>query len=152
VRRLHISHWILGAGVVAAGVVGATALTSGQEGRSSSSPRAGCVDGKSGALRIPKAGARCRRGERRVAWGARGPRGPVGASGANGAPGAAGPPGAAGAPGEAGAGGAAGGPGEPGVRGELDLTDLDGTECGNGGGTTGVAYDEDTGEVTFTCS
>ncbi|MGD0453649.1 MAG: hypothetical protein ABSB69_08620 [Solirubrobacteraceae bacterium] len=50
-----------------------------------------CVNKKSGAMRIVSAKAKCRRGERRLSWGASGPAGPAGAPGA---PGAAGKPGA----------------------------------------------------------
>ena len=60
-----------------------------------------CVKPKSGATRIVKAKAKCRRGERKLSWSTAGPRGPAGANGANGANGAAGGEGRAGANGVA---------------------------------------------------
>ena len=47
-----------------------------------------CAKKKGGALRL--SGKKCRRGERRVTWAARGPQGPAGAPGLAGAPGAPG--------------------------------------------------------------
>lgn len=76
-----------------------------------------CYSKKSGALRVVKAGKRCKRGERKIAWtkngargtrGIRGARGSQGPEGGNGARGATGPAGAAGAPGANGSPGATG--------------------------------------------
>ena len=74
-----------------------------------------CYAKKSGALRVVKAGKRCKRGERKIAWtkngargtrGIRGARGSQGPEGGNGARGATGPAGVAGAPGANGSPGA----------------------------------------------
>jgi Collagen triple helix repeat (20 copies) len=79
-----------------------------------------CYAKKSGALRVLKAGKRCKRGERKIAWtkngargarGVRGARGSQGPEGGNGARGATGPAGVAGAP------GVNGSPGAPGADG-----------------------------------
>ncbi|HEX8204571.1 MAG TPA: hypothetical protein VF587_00780 [Solirubrobacteraceae bacterium] len=145
-RRIHIARWVLGAGIVAAGVVGATALTSGQEGGSSPEAKAGCVHRKSGALRLSKAGAGCRRGERRIRWGRDGGRGSAGAAGAAGPAGRAG---AAGAAGPAGATGGAGPQGARGPRGEFEFGDFDGMPCPDG--EIALTYD-DNGEARFACS
>jgi hypothetical protein len=76
-----------------------------------------CYAKKSGALRVLKAGKRCKRGERKIAWtkngargtrGIRGARGSQGPEGGNGARGATGPAGVAGAPGANGSPGADG--------------------------------------------
>jgi hypothetical protein len=76
-----------------------------------------CYAKKSGALRVVKAGKRCKRGERKIAWtkngargtrGIRGARGSQGPEGGNGARGATGPAGVAGAPGANGSPGADG--------------------------------------------
>lgn len=61
-----------------------------------------CVNAE-GALKLVKAGKRCKKGQKLVSWNQAGPAGP---SGAPGAPGAQGPGGAAGATGPAGAPGA----------------------------------------------
>ena len=65
----------------------------------------GCVNRRSGALRLVAGHAKCRRRERSVVWNK---RGPVGAAGAAGAPGAPGATGAAGPKGDTGATGPAG--------------------------------------------
>jgi hypothetical protein len=76
-----------------------------------------CYAKKSGALRVVKAGKRCKRGERKIAWtkngargtrGIRGARGSQGPEGGNGARGATGPAGVASAPGANGSPGADG--------------------------------------------
>jgi hypothetical protein len=76
-----------------------------------------CYAKKSGALRVLKAGKRCKRGERKIAWtkngargtrGIRGARGSQGPEGGNGARGATGPAGVASAPGANGSPGADG--------------------------------------------
>ena len=89
----------------------------------------GCYATKGGAkgtLRVVKAGERCRRGERPIAWSQVGPRGPAGAPGAaatgvqgeTGPAGAKGDTGPAGPRGEQGPQGIPGGPGEQGPPGE----------------------------------
>jgi hypothetical protein len=68
-----------------------------------------CYSKKTGELRIKKAGTKCKRGEKKLAWnkrGVRGPRGPVGVQGPKGETGATGP---TGAQGPAGVGGGSGG-------------------------------------------
>ena len=67
----------------------------------------GCVNGRSGALRVLSHGTACRSGERALAFDQRGPVGAAGARGAMGAAGPAGPIGAAGPAGPAGPAGSA---------------------------------------------
>ena len=66
---------------------GAYAVTSHSAERAHSKVLRGCVDKRSGALRIVKSGRKCAKGETVVKWNQ---KGPVGATGAAGAPGAAG--------------------------------------------------------------
>jgi hypothetical protein len=56
----------------------------------------GCYPARTGDLRVIDNGASCRRAERTLTWGVRGPRGRTGPTGATGAPGATGPQGATG--------------------------------------------------------
>ena len=67
-----------------------------------------CRHRASGLIRVPAAGASCRRNEQALRWNVAGPRGPQGEQGAAGAPGAVGPAGPAGPVGPAGATGPAG--------------------------------------------
>ena len=79
-----------------------------------------CYAKKTGALRVVKAGKRCKRGERKIAWtknGVRGTRGVRGARGTQGPEGGLGARGATGPAGVAGAPGANGSPGAPGADG-----------------------------------
>ncbi len=71
----------------------------------------GCVNGRSGALRVLSHGTACRSGEHALAFDQRGPAGPAGARGATGAAGPAGAQGATGPAGPAGPAGSGGGPG-----------------------------------------
>src|SRR5688500_16272074 len=81
-----------------------------------------CYSKKTGELRVKKAGKKCKRGEKRLAWnkrGVRGPRGKAGAQGPKGDAGATGPTGAqgpAGLPGGGGGGGVTLGPGSVGTE------------------------------------
>lgn len=74
----------------------------------------GCVNKRSGALRVVPAGKRCRRSERPLTFQVQGPPGAAGLPGAQGAPGA---PGTAGAPGADGEQGSTGAQGDQGPRG-----------------------------------
>lgn len=86
----------------------------------------GCYSKKNGTLRVAKAGKRCRKGERKIAWtkaGTRGPRGPRGSAGSPGTEGSAGPagtPGPRGATGPMGATGPVGATGPPGPSDSLE--------------------------------
>lgn len=62
-----------------------------------------CANTRSGKVRLVKSGARCHRGEQRLAWNQRGFRGKTGAPGPTGKTGATGPSGATGATGLGGA-------------------------------------------------
>lgn len=96
--------------------------------RSSSGTIHSCYSKRNGALRIVKAGTKCKSSERALAWnqrgptGPRGPRGPRGATGprgvgATGATGPTGPTGATGATGSTGTTGSTGGTGGTGPTG-----------------------------------
>src|SRR3954463_10419329 len=63
-----------------------------------------CYKKKTGALRMISGAKRCKRGERKVSWGRKGPRGSRGLQGPAGAAGAVGAPGAAGGVGQSGGG------------------------------------------------
>lgn len=98
--RRHISYANVAAtlALVLAMSGGAVAATGGF---SSGGKLQACVS-EQGAIRLLKAGQRCRKGQKAVSWnqeGPAGPRGPQGAAGPAGATGAAGTPGAAGAKG-----------------------------------------------------
>jgi hypothetical protein len=130
--------------VIAAGLAAGAAFTFGQSSPSTDALR-GCVDRKSGALRMTPPGRKCTRRERKVTWNAPGRAGPAGAAGAAGAQGAGGPQGGAGSD------GAPGQPGARGDRGAFDFDDLDGLPCNDGSpGTTDVTYDSQ-GFAVITC-
>ena len=76
-----------------------------------------CRHRASGLVRVPAAGASCRRNEQALRWNVAGPRGPQGEQGAAGAPGAVGPAGPAGPAGPIGPAGATGPAGAQGVAG-----------------------------------
>ena len=63
----------------------------------------GCVKTKNGQLRVVKAKAKCKRGEKAISWNQKGVAGAPGVAGPQGAPGPQGPPGAQGPAGEQGA-------------------------------------------------
>jgi hypothetical protein len=115
----------------------------------------GCVR-KDGQLRLATAKSPCRKHERRISWGVRGPRGepgpagpagPAGPTGATGAPGTQGPQGPTGPQGERGPKGPKGDPGS------VDsLERLNGVACRTGGhdGTVELSYDG-SARAVFTC-
>jgi predicted ribosomally synthesized peptide with SipW-like signal peptide len=84
VRRHHVALIALS---VALGGTSYAALH--DAGNTSNTVRA-CVKKRGGAVRVIKAGAKCKRGERRLAWNRAGVPGPAGAPGATGPQGAAG--------------------------------------------------------------
>ena len=126
-----------------------------------------CVKKRSGAVRVVKAGAACRRGESPLSWNAQGSAGPRGAAGAtgpagpSGATGAAGPKGDAGARGANGPAGATGPAGPKGATGAQgppgpalsSLESLNGIACHLGGtaGTVSLTYDTG-GVATLKCA
>ena len=87
-----------------------------------------CRHRASGLLRVPAAGAVCRRGEQALRWNVSGPRGPQGAQGEAGAPGPAGPAGARGPAGETGAIGSPGATGPSGATGPAGAAGATGPE------------------------
>ena len=131
--------------MVAAGALAGASLSLGA-GTGGSNPVNACVKSKTGSARVVSAGAKCRRGEKRLTWnvrGAQGARGPAGARGTDGAPGSNG---SAGAPG---AGGARGETGSPGNRGTFNFDTFQGMPCQNGDNIA-LTYGS-SGQVTFTC-
>lgn len=92
----------------AAAAAGGVALAAGEPAQSTQTAQAGTITAcqkargaAKGRLRVVPSGARCRRGEKRLAWAVAGPAGPAGAPGepgAAGAPGAPGPKGDTGTP------------------------------------------------------
>ena len=87
-----------------------------------------CVQRRSGATRIVRAGEACRPFEQLVVWNVAGPQGPAGPQGAEGPPGPAGPEGPAGPPGPPGAGGGSGASSKPAVVGRLVIDGLSGPD------------------------
>jgi len=111
------------AGMLAAGAGGAVAATT----AGTSNVLHGCYSKADGALRLVKAGQRCKSGEIAVSWtevGLAGPRGLIGPAGPAGGTGPIGPAGQKGATGEAGPAGAAGGTGPVGPVGDKGATGL----------------------------
>jgi hypothetical protein len=88
----------------------------------------GCTHKKSGALRVLKAGKKCKRIERAIAWNIEGPAGQAGSDGPAGTGGAAGPQGAGGAAGQTGSAGATGPAGADGANGTNGTNGVDGAQ------------------------
>ncbi len=97
-----------------------------------------CANKRTGALRLPASGAKCRRTERTLRLAVVGPQGPTGAAGAGGPAGPAGPAGSQGLPGTPGAKGDQGLPGKEGAQGEQGIQGEQGLP-GTGGSIDGVA-------------
>jgi hypothetical protein len=83
VRRHHVALIALSV------ALGGTSYAALHDAGNSNTVRA-CVKKRGGAVRVVKAGAKCKRGERRLAWNRAGVPGPAGAPGATGPQGAAG--------------------------------------------------------------
>ena len=95
----------------------------------------GCVNKKTGVVRVAK---KCHKGERRIVWNSRGVKGPAGSAGLQGDKGDKGEPGqnglngTPGAPGPKGDTGAAGAQGDPGPAGPVGATGAQGPKGDKG--------------------
>ena len=105
--------------VVGLALVLAAAVAAAPRGSRADAEIVACRHTKSGLLRVPVAGASCRRGEQALRWNVTGPRGPKGEQGEQGAAGAPGAVGPAGATGSAGPSGATGPAGPAGAAGPV---------------------------------
>ena len=99
----------------------------------------GCVHKRSGVMRVPAQGKKCKRIERAIAWNIVGPAGQNGAPGAKGETGSTGPAGANGANGAIGPTGPKGADGADGADGATGPKGADGVDGADGGvGPTGA--------------